>query len=564
MAYIGPEPNPGQNREVDDISSGFNGSEVNFTLQVNSQNVSPGSSNNIIVSLGGVVQNPGTDFNIAASTITFTTAPASGLSFFGLVLGQQVDIQSLADGTSPTMSAPSITGDLSIADKIVHTGDTNTAIRFPAADTIAAETAGSERARVDSSGRLLVGHSSARPVAGNTNRIFQIENGTSDIAGVSIVRNAASSGGPFISFGKSRSNSVGSNTIVNSGDILGTISFAGADGTNLESRGADIFAQVDGTPGVDDMPGRLIFSTTPDGSVSPSERMRIDSSGNTHFGSGGSLNSSDTVSIIPADGRISFGMDGRDSLVTGESGCYIFSGSGASGSILAGELVLQSRSNVNRDMHFATGATPTMRARFRGADGDFFLGDDLATITNLGTAFRENDASGNTYMEMGHGTTGANYSYFICRFGSGGTNIGGIAQNSSGNGVTFNTSSDYRLKTNESSITDGITRIKQLKPYQFEWKSDLGTKVDGFFAHEVSSIVPEAITGTKDAVETTYYDDEKHLPEGKSIGDVKETDRPVYQSIDQSKLVPLLTAGLQEAIAKIETLETKVAALEAA
>ena len=557
MAYIGPAPNPGQNREVDDISSGFNGSEVNFTLQVSSQNVSPGSSNAIIVSLGGVVQNPGTDYTVAASTLTFTTAPASGLSFFGLVLGQQVDT---ADAN---FNDPVITGDLSIEDKIVHTGDTNTAIRFPAADTITAETGGSERLRVDSSGRLLIGHSSARGVAGTVNRTIQLEK-TDASASMSIARNEANAAGPFLSFGKTRSSSVGGTTIVNDGDTLGTISFAGADGTDLESRGADIIAQVDGTPGVNDMPGRLVFKTSADGSVSTAERMRIDSSGNTHFGSSGILNNANTVSIIPADGRISFGMDGRTSLVTGESGCYIFSGSGASGSILAGELVLQSRSNVNRDMHFATGATPTMRARFRGADGDFFLGNDLATITNLGTAFRENDAGQNTYMEMGHGTTGANYSYFICRFGGSGTNIGGIAQNSSGNGVTFNTSSDYRLKTNEALITDGITRIKQLKPYQFEWKSDLGTKVDGFFAHEVSSIVPEAITGEKDAVETTYYDDEKHLPEGKSIGDVKETDRPVYQSIDQSKLVPLLTAGLQEAIAKIETLETKVAALEAA
>ena len=99
MAYIGPEPNPGQNREVDDISSGFNGSEVNFTLQVNSQNVSPGSANAIIVSLGGVVQNPGTDYTVAASTLTFTTAPANGLSFFGLVLGQQIDTEGTADAS---------------------------------------------------------------------------------------------------------------------------------------------------------------------------------------------------------------------------------------------------------------------------------------------------------------------------------------------------------------------------------------------------------------------------------------------------------------------------------
>jgi len=97
MAYIGPEPNPGQNREVDDISSSFNGSTTAFTLQVNSQNASPGSANAIIVSLGGVLQNPGTDYTVAASTLTFTTAPASGLSFFGLLLGQGVDTQETSD-----------------------------------------------------------------------------------------------------------------------------------------------------------------------------------------------------------------------------------------------------------------------------------------------------------------------------------------------------------------------------------------------------------------------------------------------------------------------------------
>ena len=99
MSYIGPAPNPGQNREVDDISSGFNGGTAAFTLQVNGQNISPGSSNNIIVSLGGVVQNPGTDYTIAGSTITFTTNPASGLSFFGVVLNQGVDAVEPADAS---------------------------------------------------------------------------------------------------------------------------------------------------------------------------------------------------------------------------------------------------------------------------------------------------------------------------------------------------------------------------------------------------------------------------------------------------------------------------------
>jgi len=110
MAYIGPEPKLGRNREVDDISSSFNGSTTAFTLQVSGSNVSPGTANDIIVSLGGVIQNPNQDYTIAASTLTFTTAPASGLSFFALVLGQSIDssVVTPADGsvTGTKLSSP--------------------------------------------------------------------------------------------------------------------------------------------------------------------------------------------------------------------------------------------------------------------------------------------------------------------------------------------------------------------------------------------------------------------------------------------------------------------------
>ena len=91
MPYVGPQPKLGRNREVDDISSGFNGSATAFTLAVSGSNVSPGTANDIYVSLGGVIQNPNNDFTVAGSTLTFTTAPASGLSFFAVVLGQSVD-----------------------------------------------------------------------------------------------------------------------------------------------------------------------------------------------------------------------------------------------------------------------------------------------------------------------------------------------------------------------------------------------------------------------------------------------------------------------------------------
>ena len=138
----------------------------------------------------------------------------------------------------------------------------------------------------------------------------------------------------------------------------------------------------------------------------------------------------------------------------------------------------------------------------------------------------------------------------------------------SGSGTQFNTSSDYRLKENEVAISDGITRLKTLKPYRFNFKADADTTVDGFFAHEVTA-VPEAISGTKDAmaVETRYTADDVETQgdnPSKKVGDAKtySTTEIDAQGIDQAKLVPLLTSALQEAITKIETLEARVQTLE--
>ena len=126
-------------------------------------------------------------------------------------------------------------------------------------------------------------------------------------------------------------------------------------------------------------------------------------------------------------------------------------------------------------------------------------------------------------------------------FDHNGSLVGSITSTTSA--TSFNTSSDYRLKENATPISDGITRLKTLKPYRFNWKNDPTTTVDGFFAHEVTA-VPEAISGTKDQIATA--DD--------ANDEVKEGD-PMYQQIDQSKLVPLLVAAMQELITKVETLE---------
>ena len=133
--------------------------------------------------------------------------------------------------------------------------------------------------------------------------------------------------------------------------------------------------------------------------------------------------------------------------------------------------------------------------------------------------------------------------------GYGANQVGSITHTA--NNTAYNTSSDYRLKENVVAISDGITRLKTLKPYRFNFKTEPSKTVDGFFAHEAATVVPEAVTGTKDAVATA--DDDTI---GQKVGD------PIHQGLDYGKITPLLTAALQEAITKIETLEAKVAALE--
>ena len=147
------------------------------------------------------------------------------------------------------------------------------------------------------------------------------------------------------------------------------------------------------------------------------------------------------------------------------------------------------------------------------------------------------------------------------------TLVGNITQGTSS--TSYGTSSDYRLKENKIAISDGIERLKTLKPYRFNFKNNKDKTVDGFFAHEVSNVVPEAISGDKDAmaVETKYTADDVETQgdnPSKKVGDAKtySTTEIDAQSIDQSKLVPLLTSALQEAITKIETLEARVQTLE--
>ena len=122
----------------------------------------------------------------------------------------------------------------------------------------------------------------------------------------------------------------------------------------------------------------------------------------------------------------------------------------------------------------------------------------------------------------------------VQQFARGSVVVGSISVTASS--TSYNTSSDYRLKENVVELTGATDRLKQIPVHRFNFIADAETTVDGFLAHEVQAVVPEAITGTKDEVDADG--------------------NPVYQGIDQSKLVPLLVATIKELEARIAALET--------
>jgi len=190
-------------------------------------------------------------------------------------------------GTLAVAGAITSTSNLTIAEKVIHAGDTDTAVRFPAADTVSVETSGTERLRADSLGHFIVGSSTARTnffnSSTNHSPRLQVEaaNTNNGRAAIGLIHGASSTLGPYLALGKHRG-SVGGNTVVQSADELGKITFQGNDGAQFVES-ASIVGFVDGTPGSDDMPGRLVFSTTADGAASPIERLRIDSTGLSTF-----------------------------------------------------------------------------------------------------------------------------------------------------------------------------------------------------------------------------------------------------------------------------------------
>jgi hypothetical protein len=261
--------------KVDNII--FTNGGVDQTITVSGIVASTSGNLTVTGTISGDVIRGGT--TVSGATVT------GAVGQFGNLTAVSGTFTTISGGTQTVTSGVFASG-TAANPSISFIGDVDTGIYSSAANEVAISTNGSGRLFVDASGRVLVGTSTARGNFFNTTgqeTVFQIEGTSNNNSRVSFTRNSADDNSSLLLFGKTRSASVGGNTVVQNNDSLGGFSFLGSDGTELV-QAANIVAFVDGTPGADDMPGRIVFSTTPDGSASPTERMRLDSSGRLGLG----------------------------------------------------------------------------------------------------------------------------------------------------------------------------------------------------------------------------------------------------------------------------------------
>jgi len=348
------------------------------------------------------------------------------------------NVNASVDGiTLDTSGNVAIPNELQLADKIVHTGDTNTFIRFPAADTVSIETAGSERLRIDSNGRVLIGGTSSLNQYGSQSYL-QVQGTGYDDSTIALRRDQNNANPPGIIFAKSRAGSLGGNTIVQDDDQVGSLVFAAADGTDLTSVAAEIKVQIDGTPGSNDVPGRIVFATTSDGASSATERLRITSGGLV------GINNSSPATVL--DIKSTKNSDGLT--VTRNSNVAVFLGHNGSGD--EGLLLLKDGGTTTTQLNGETGQISYFNA------GNIGIGDtspDCRLHVNSGAAddalkIESTDASVNLILRDSVCTSVIQQNNTTLMIGSDSANttagsviafyVDGTEQARIANGITFN------------------------------------------------------------------------------------------------------------------------------
>ena len=298
------------------------------------------------------------------------------------------------------------------------------------------------------------------------------------------------------------------------------------------------------------------------------ERLRIDSSGNVGIGTSSPSNTLDVNGVISSSSELrlnnAYTKVADADAQGGFAGGYNINVStnevqhSVNGSAY-GIHYSSSALTFNTNGSASGGTAVPERMRIDSSGSVFFnTNGNAVSASQPGASFTRDTSgsnAGKVSLQLGTPVSGADT---LATFFNTNGGVGSIVV--SGSATAYNTSSDYRLKENVSYDFDATTRLKQLKPARFNFIADADTTVDGFIAHEVSTVVPEAISGTKDAMKTEEYEltpsvlDEDGNVITEAVMGTREV--PDYQGIDQSKLVPLLVKTIQELEARITALET--------
>jgi hypothetical protein len=460
-------------------------------------------------------------------------------------------------GINFTTSSPSAFLDLYAGGSASSLGGWDGQIRFFTGGTNAY---GTERGRIDSSGRLLVGTSTST----NNIRLDQklaVVSTNGNYGGISVSSYVGTTAGiyPIVDLQRSRGTTDGSMTVVANNDTLGSYTFRGSDGTNFINA-AVIFGEVDGTPGANDMPGRLVFSTTADGAASPTERMRIDNAGNIAIGAsstsgarlfvtGGALTSSASGGLAISAG-LSAGRLTSDSSNINSIHTYLDNSTIeiAPGSTFKNGISINGNSTSadTNTIKFFTGNGERMRINSTGSVT--LLG---ATSVASGThSFQDNGSSPNTVRL--YNTTDSNNAgnrFLICDAAASVLRAeirsnGGLANYSANNANL----SDRNAKKDISLAADTWSCVKEWEIVNYRYKdqpddADLNL---GVIAQQVAKSCPEVITVFQEAKEATETDPAQEERLG----------------IKEQQMYWMAIKALQEAMERIESLEVDVAALK--
>jgi hypothetical protein len=476
--YLGAKSsNPTVDNDGDPLSTG----DQYFNTVSNELRVWNGSSWQAASVIGGTV----TSLTVTGSAVANTFSSSGATITGGSINGTTIGATTASTGKFSTLEATGVTtvqaGTVSLP-AITTTGDTNTGIYFPAADTIAFTEGGAESMRISSTGTVAIG-TTTTPTAK-----LWVESGR---------------------VGLTNAYKLGWHSNPAHADLGNYIT--GDDGSNYVALGTG------GT-----------------------ERMRIDSSGNVGilnsapataletgtFGTGlavGSTSATHNITIVSSTSStlsaLKFG-DGGSGVY--DQGYLIYDHANNAmlmGTNRAERMRIDSSGNLLVNATSSTGHKMTVQSA-AGAGGI----DCVGGATNGYYAMRVDMPSTNTYGVL---------------FRNNGNNVGDIRINSST--TTYNTSSDYRLKENIAPMTGALDKVSALKPVTYKWKST-GEESQGFIAHELQAVVPDCVTGEKDAVD--------------------EEGNPQYQGIDTSFLVATLTAAIQELKAVVDAQASEIALLK--